>query len=199
MALPEGYYSICVKAYDYYNPNNIQVSNEACTQAWFTYSDPPFLNLPLCNKVVTPQNPQNIIFQWTPLNQGSPNSAANTEYEFGLWELRPDSNANPNQIVLSTAPVFSTVTNLTFLNYGITETPLNLYMKYVWRVRVKDITGRDWFKNNGYSQICTFTYGNPLNVLGDALKLPQRARRNAPLGICLQERTKFINQIHLTG
>jgi len=176
MALPEGYYSICVKAYDYYNNTNIQVSNEACAQAWFTFSDPPFLNLPICNSVVTPQTPQNILFQWTPLNQGSPNSALNTEYEFALWEMRPDSNANPNQIVLSTAPVFSTTTQQTFLNYGIIETPLNLYMKYVWLVRVRDITGRDWFKNDGKSQTCMFIYGNAKNVLGDVLKLTLNAQ-----------------------
>jgi hypothetical protein len=171
MALPEGYYSVCVKAYDYYNPGNIQVSNEACTQAWFTLSDPPFLNLPQCGLSVTPQTPQNLIFQWTPMNMSSPNSALNTEYEFGLWEMRPDSSANPNQVVMSTAPIFSTTTNLTLLNYGIAEPSLNLYMKYAWRVRAKDITGRDWFKNNGYSQVCTFVYGTAQTVLGNALNL----------------------------
>ncbi|MBA2610818.1 MAG: hypothetical protein H0U95_02525 [Bacteroidetes bacterium] len=176
MALPEGYYSICVKAYDYYNNTNIQVSNESCTQAWFTLSDPPFLNLPICNSVITPQTPQNVLFQWTPINLGSPNSAMNTEYEFALWEVRPDSSANPNQIVLSAAPVFSKTTQQPFINYGITETPLNLYMKYVWRVKVKDITGRDWFKNSGYSQICTFTYGNLTNVIGNALNLTLNAQ-----------------------
>ena len=175
MALPEGYYSICVKAFDYYG-NNVQVSNEACAQAWFTLSDPPFLNLPICNSVITPMLPQNILFQWTPMNLGSPLSALNTEYEFALWECRPDSNANPNQVVLSTAPVFSIITQQTFFNYGITETPLNLYMKYIWRVRAKDNTGRDLFKNNGYSQICTFTYGSVKKVLGDAINLTLNAQ-----------------------
>lgn len=176
MALPEGYYSICVRAYDYYNSSSIQVSNEACAQAWFTLSDPPFLNLPICSSVITPQTPQNVLFQWTPVNLGSPNSAMNTEYDFALWEVRPDSNANPNQIVLSTAPVFSTTTQQSYLNYGLTETPLNLYMKYVWRVRAKDNTGRDWFKNNGYSQICSFTYGNLTNVIGNSLNLTLNAQ-----------------------
>ncbi|MFN8114497.1 MAG: fibronectin type III domain-containing protein [Bacteroidia bacterium] len=171
MALPEGYYSICVKAYDYYNSGNVQVSNEACAQAWFTLSDPPFLNLPLCNAAVTPQTPQNLLFQWTPMNLGSPNSALNTEYLFELWECRPDTNANPNQIVQSTPPIYSTTTQQTLLNYGLTEPPLNLYMKYVWRVKAQDVSGRDLFKNNGYSQICTFNYGSVAGVLGNALSL----------------------------
>jgi len=204
MALPEGFYSICIKAYDYYNSNNIQVSNEACAQAWFTYSDPPFLNFPLCNKVITPQIPQNIIFQWTPINLGSPNSALNTEYEFALWEMRPDSNANPNQVVLNTAPVFSTTTNHTTFNYGITETPLNLYMKYAWKVRARDITGRDWFKNNGWSQICTFTYGDPKKVLGDAIGLTLTAQGiSHRLGLCNWNKqslfTKYTLQVRKQG
>jgi hypothetical protein len=172
MALPEGYYTICVKAYDYYNNGGtVQVSNEGCAQAWFTLSDPPFLNLPFCNASVTPQTPQNILFQWTPMNMGSPNSAFNTEYDFELWECRPDTNANPNQIALSTAPIFSMTTQQTVLNYGIVEPALNLYMKYVWRVRAHDISGRDLFKNQGYSQICTFNYGSAASVLGSALTL----------------------------
>jgi hypothetical protein len=175
MALPEGYYDICVTAYDYSN-TNIQVSNQSCTQAWFTLSDPPFLNLPVCTSTLIPLNPQNIIFQWTPMNLGSPNSALNTEYEFALWECRPDNNVNENQIVLSTAPIYSITTQQTFINYGINEPPLNLYMKYVWRVKAKDNTGRDLFKNSGNSQICTFTYGNLTNVLGDAINLTLNAQ-----------------------
>ncbi len=204
MALPEGYYSVCVKAYDYYNPGNIQVSNESCSQAWFTLSDPPFLNLPQCGKNVTPQTPQNILFQWTPMHMSSPNSAANTEYEFALWEVRPDSSANPNQVVLSTAPIFSTTTNLTLLNYGIAEPPLNIYMKYVWRVRAKDITGRDWFKNTGYSQICTFVYGDLQSVLGNALNLTLSAEGiTHRLGKCTWNTqniyTKYLLQVRKTG
>jgi hypothetical protein len=176
MALPEGYYSICIKVYDYYNNNPIQISNEACAQAWFTLSDPPYLNLPFCNTAITPLTPQNILFQWTPVNMASPNSAFNTEYVFELFECRPDSNANPNQVVLSTAPIFSTTTQQTFINYGIAEPPLNLYMKYIWRVRAKDITGRDLFKNNGYSQICTFTNGTIKNIFGNTLGLTLTAR-----------------------
>jgi len=175
MALPEGFYSICVTAYDYYNPGKIQVSNQSCSNAWFTLSNPPFLNLPLCSKNITPQVPQNIVFQWTPVNIGSPNSATSTEYDFELWEVRPDSSVNPNQIVLSTTPIYSTTTNLTLINYGIAEPPLNLYMKYVWRVRARDLSGRDWFKNNGYSQICTFVYGNLSSILGNALNLTLNA------------------------
>jgi len=175
-SLPEGYYTLCLKAYDYYQAGNTQISNEGCAQAWFTLSDPPLLNLPFCNTAVIPQTPQNILFQWTPMNMGSPNSAFNTEYDFELWEIRPDSTASPNQVVISTAPIYKTTSQQTLLNYGIIEPPLILYMKYVWRVRAKDISGRDLFKNNGYSQICTFTYGSKDSILGNALTLTVNAQ-----------------------
>lgn len=167
MALPEGYYSICVKAYDYYSGSPVQVSNEACAQGWFTLSNPPLLNLPLCNTVVTPLQPQNLLFSWTPVNLGSPNSAFNTSYLFELWEMRPDSTVNPNQLVQNTQPIFSQATTFNSLNYGIADPPLNLYNKYAWRVRVIDGSGRDWFINNGFSQVCTFYYGSISNTLGN--------------------------------
>jgi len=204
MALPEGYYSICVKAYDYNNPQAIQVSNEACAQAWFTLSDPPYLNFPICNTSIKPLTPQNILFQWTPMNLGSPNSGTGTEYEFSLWEFRPDTNANPNQVAQSTRPVFSTVTDQTFFNYGISEPNLNLYMKYIWRVRAKDKSGRDLFKNNGNSQICTFRYGTLQNVIGDALKITLNAHSlNHRAGQCYWTKqsafTNYILQVRKLG
>ncbi|MBL7892933.1 MAG: fibronectin type III domain-containing protein [Bacteroidia bacterium] len=172
--LPEGYYKVCFTAYDYYNPVSIQVSNESCANAWMTLSDPPQLNLPLCGSTVNTSTPQFIVFGWMPMNQGSPNSAQNTEYIFELWEIRPDGAA-ANNIVQTLPPVYTATTDLTMLNYGITETPLNPGMEYAWRVRAKDKNGYDNFKNKGYSAVCTFRYGNKYEGLGDALKLKLKA------------------------
>ena len=157
--LPEGFYTFCITAYDYNNPIPIQVSNNSCSQAWMILSDPPFLNLPVCNSTVTTTNPQQQTFSFTQMNMGSPNSAANTEYVFELWEIRPQG-AIPNNIVQTVPPIYTYTTNITSLNYGITEPPLLKGMQYAWRVRAIDITGRDLFKNQGYSQVCTFTYGS---------------------------------------
>lgn len=164
--LPEGYYSICIKVIDYYQPDYTILSNASCTSAWFYLADPPFLNFPQCNSTITPTQPQNIFFQWTPMNLSSPNSVMNTEYLFELFEVRPASTP-PNDIVLTTAPIFSITTSNSFYNYGIIDPLLYTGMQYVWRVRAIDLTGRDYFKNEGYSQICTFTYGNPQNTFGE--------------------------------
>ena len=88
----------------------------------------------------------------------------NTEYQLDIYEVRPAGN-NPNIVVSTTLPVFTTTTNQTFYNLGMVDIPLQVGMQYVWRVRAYDITGRAYFKNNGYSQVCTFTYGN----IGEAI------------------------------
>lgn len=157
--LPEGYYSICIRAVDYYNINYTQVSNESCNNAWFFLNDPPFLNYPSCEAEIDPVTPQLIIFQWTAMNLNSPNSVLGTEYDFELFELRPNGGI-PNNIVQNSAPIFSITTTQPFFQYSITEPTLYLGMNYVWRVRARDLSGRDLFKNDGWSQICTFTYGN---------------------------------------
>ncbi len=172
--LPEGFYSICVTAYDFNNPTAIQVSSNACAQAWMVLSDPPFLNLPVCSSTVSVSNPQQQTFSFTQMNMGSPNSAANTEYVFELWEIRPNG-AVPNNVVQTSPPIYTYTTNFTTVNYGITEPPLLPGMQYAWRVKAQDITGRDYFKNNGYSQVCTFTYGSAYEGLNLNLNVHAQA------------------------
>lgn len=156
--LPEGFYSICITAYDYNNPNNIVLSNTSCAYGLMVLNDPPYLNLPQCGQAISTTNPQQLIFNWTPVNQASPNSAGQTEYAFELFEIRPPGQ-NPNNIVQTLPPVYTETTSVSTLNYGIAATPLIYGMEYVWRVKAIDPSGRDLFKNNGYSQICTFTWG----------------------------------------
>lgn len=176
--LPEGYYTFCVTAYDYYSASPKQLSNQSCAMAWITLSDPPMLNMPLCGSNITPTlNPQQLIFQWTPMQMGSPNAVNNTHYKFELFEIRP-ATANPNDIVQSTLPVYSTITDQTFLNYGITEPMLLQNMGYVWRVQALDKSGRETFKNLGYSQICNFTYNSIAEELAKGVEIKLDGKAN---------------------
>ncbi|HET8962492.1 MAG TPA: fibronectin type III domain-containing protein, partial [Chitinophagales bacterium] len=169
--LPEGYYNICFTAYDYSNPTAIQVSNQSCAFGWMVLNDPPFLNTPICESIIKPSDPQTVFFQWTPMNLVSPNSANSTIYDFELYEVKPE-NQNPGNIVQTLPPIYRFTTPLTFVNYGITEPQLYPGTKYVWRVQARDEGNRDLFKNKGYSQICTFKYGNSLSQLdSNTLKL----------------------------
>lgn len=162
--MPEGLYSICAEVYDYFSASNIQVSNTACAYAWFNLQEPPLLNYPACGTTLSTTSPQNITFSWSPLSMSSSMAMLNTEYELQLFEVRPNGN-EPNIVVNTTLPIFITTTTTTFYNYGIVDPPLQTGMQYVWRVRAYDVTGRENYKNNGYSQVCTFTYGN----LGEAV------------------------------
>jgi hypothetical protein len=102
--------------------------------------------------------PQQVIFSWFPRNTSSLNSATDTEYEFALYETRP-AGRNPNDVVLTTPPIFRITTEQTQYVYGPTEPLLLEGMTYVWRVRAVDKGGIDAFRNQGYSEVCTFTYG----------------------------------------
>jgi hypothetical protein len=156
--LPEGPASICVEVVDVTSANQPTVGNPACAQTWFSLYDPPLLNTPFCGSEITPTDPQGILFSWTPLHMASPLSGS-TEYEFELFEIRPNEG-DPNVVVNSTLPIFSQTTTSTFLNYGIKEPPLQVGMSYVWRVKAKDPSLRNLYRNNGYSAVCTFTYGS---------------------------------------
>jgi hypothetical protein len=168
--LPEGFYTISVTAYDWSNPLPIQVSNEGTAQAWMLLCDPPLTNLPACGTQVQSSDPQFITFSWSPLSMTAPTSAHGSEYLFELWEVMPPNN-NANNVVLSTAPIYSVTTTMSMLTYGIAEPPLQTGWTYVWRVRAYDLEGRALFRNNGYSQICTFTYGDNSELLGNLAQL----------------------------
>jgi hypothetical protein len=156
-ALPEGSYQITFTAYDY-RRQDVQVSNPGSSFYYLAKSEPPLINFPSCGTSVPARMPQQVIFSWLPRNTASPNSASRTLYEFSLYEIRP-AGRNPNDIVLSTQPVFRTTTEFSQLVYGPSEPMLIENMVYVWRIRAVDEGGRDAFRNNGYSEVCTFTYG----------------------------------------
>ncbi len=158
--LPEGLYQMCVEVLDY--NLGAEVSNRTCAMAWLVLNDPPIINLPAQEEKLRAQDPQNIVFQWTPRHTGSPNAAFSTEYNFELVELWPE-NRDPNNAIQSTPPVYQTTTFSTTLIYGPAETPLVPGRKYAFRVRARAMTGieeLDLFKNNGYSEVFTFTYGD---------------------------------------
>ena len=158
-SLPEGSFQIIFTAYDY-RRQDVQVSNSGSSFYYLVKSEPPLINFPACGTSIPMRTPQQIIFSWLPRNTASPNSAGRTVYEFSLYETRP-AGRNPNDVVLSTQPVFKTTTELTQLIYGPSEPLLLQDMTYVWRVRATDENGRDAFRNNGYSEVCTFVYGGP--------------------------------------
>lgn len=157
-ALPEGSYQIIFTAYDY-RRQDVQVSNAGGAFYYLAKSEPPMINYPACGTKVLLRTPQQIVFSWLSRNTSSPNSATDTQYQLELFETRP-AGRNPNDIVLSTQPVFKTLLDVTQYVYTPADPLLLENMTYVWRVRAIDRNGKDAFRNNGYSEVCTFVYGS---------------------------------------
>lgn len=159
-ALPEGLYRICVEVWEY--NQNKKVSNAGCSAAWMVLNDPPIINYPKNGEKIKILDPQLVLFNWTPRHTGSPNAAFTTEYAFELVEIR-SANQNPNNAIATSPPIFTTTTHSTSIYYSIAETPLIPGLQYAFRVRAKAVSGLDeldLFKNNGYSEVFTFTYGD---------------------------------------
>ena len=164
--LPEGSYRLCVSAYDY-RRQDVEVAAPACAYYFLAKSEPPLINYPACGTKLAAKPVQQVIFSWLARNTASANSAATTQYEFSLYEVRP-AGTNPNQVVLTSKPIYQVSTEFTQLVYGASEPQLQEGMQYAWRVQARDQDGRDQFRNNGYSEVCSFTYGGvePAFVVG---------------------------------
>jgi len=159
-ALPEGLYQFCFEVVEY--NRGAKISNTGCAVAWLILNDPPIVNLPRDNEKIRIQDPQQVVFQWTPRHRGSPNSAFNAEYDFKLVEVWP-STRNPNDAILTSPVIFQTTTSETTLIYGPAETPLEPGRRYAFQIRARAYAGADevsLFKNNGFSQVYTFVYGD---------------------------------------
>ncbi len=168
--LPEGFYTFNIEVLDY--NRNVIVSNIGLANAWIVLNDPPIVNLPFNGEKVRATDPQNVMFSWTPRHTASPNAAFNTEYEFKLVEIYPQGR-NPNDAILASNSIYKTTTSATSLNYSITEPLLIPGREYAFRIRAYDLGGKDLFKNNGYSEVYTFKFGDaclmPDNVTADAI------------------------------
>ncbi|SEB52361.1 Fibronectin type III domain-containing protein [Tenacibaculum sp. MAR_2009_124] len=151
--LPNGAYEFCFEVYDYFT--NRILSNKSCTTVYLIQNDPPILNLPFRDNIVTATNPQNVLFTWTPRHTNAPN----VQYEFilkELWDVR-----NPQANFLGSIPFYQTTTQSTTLLIG-PEAPQMLSGKmYGWQVRAYVSDGVEEttvFKNDGKSEIFWFKY-----------------------------------------
>ncbi len=154
--LPEGLNSICVEVVAYNRPD-VTVSRRACASGYAVLNDPPYPQLPICGETVETMGSQNIMFTWLPMHLGSPNSVGSVQYQFTL--VKVEEGYNPFEALESATPVFQDVTSNISL---ILQDPLlEVGYDYAWRVRAYDpfdASAVNLFKNNGYSQVCTFTY-----------------------------------------
>jgi hypothetical protein len=158
--LPEGLYSFYIEAFELLSGN--LVSNKGFTLGWLTLADPPILNTPAKAESVSPTNPQNVIFNWTPRHNTSPTAGYLTDYIFTLVEYN-DINIGPEASFTSSPPFFIDSTQTTTFLFGPGQPQLIAGKRYAWRVQAKAKNGSQeiaMFRNNGFSEVFWFTYQN---------------------------------------
>jgi len=165
--LPEGDYTICLKAF---NTRNEQVSPEepqGCSNV-FTISDieVPQIQRPVCNDEEEVKTPQLVTFSWS-RPTGSP---MNTSFTLKIVELLP-SDQNPTEALHSTShPVFFTKTLAqTTTILGPSDPQLIPGKSYAFNVTASDPENKLNFRNHGESESCRFTYGKPGAIPADSV------------------------------
>ncbi len=161
--LPDGNYQFCITVKEYNSGRAI--SRVSCTMAFISQQDPPLLTLPTQGGTVTPQTPQNLIFQWQ-LKNPPPGGFTNVEYYLKLYEITDNSIDPLTSISASKVlKIFETTSTTPILttnfNYGVVQPVLDEGKRYAWTIQIKEKNNRQSFKNNGVSQIGWFQYGVP--------------------------------------
>ena len=145
--LPQGFYTFCIEVYDY-NSNRL-LSNKSCVGALLQLNDIPLVQNPFKGEVIKIIDPINILFQWqlsTPTFNSNPLS---TEFQFSLYKIL-DKNENPQNSIANNVvekiyqSEFSPNTSLV---YSLNQPPLEIGQRYSFRIKARDVEGKDNFKN----------------------------------------------------
>jgi Pretoxin HINT domain/Fibronectin type III domain len=162
--LTEGVYRLSFLVYGAKSPTGpwTLMSDAISQQFWVVQNDPPLLNAPAKRSVIENDAAAMINFQWIPR---AIQTAARHEYEFTLVEIDALSTSDPyilfNNAIKNTIPIKRTVT-VPALAISAAELGLGNQKTYAWQVRVRSFgsDNRDVinYKNDGYSDIYTFSY-----------------------------------------
>lgn len=155
--LPEGTYTICLQAFDYDTdlPLSGMQPNGCSAPITIKHPDPPLPMLPNCASIVTPKPIQNILFNWT----YNPGYTSSLQYLLKIVPVLSTQNPNDAINTMVTPAFFEKIINTTSYLYGPADPLLTKGQKYAYRIKVYDPQGKILFKNNGESEVCTFTYG----------------------------------------
>ena len=159
-SLPEGSYQFCFEVLDKLTGNRL--SRKSCVTTVIFQNQPPFLVSPRNKTFIAATNPQHIIFQWTPRSI----NVSHVEYELSLVEIW-DPQIDPQAAFLNSPPIFQTTTSATTYVFSPSDPQLLSGKNYAWRIQAKAKQGTEeigLFKNQGYSEIFSFSYANPCDL-----------------------------------
>jgi hypothetical protein len=154
--LPDGFYTICIETLDYLLQNEGPVSQKTCTVINASQLDPPVIQAPIGN-LSNIVDPQNLAVSWLNMH----NVPIPVEHELEIFTWPYASSLTPEQVVQFDLPFFTT-TLMSTTTYVITpaDPPLQAGERYLIRVRAQDMSMNYLFKNQGWSEIQVFAYGD---------------------------------------
>ncbi|WP_461633068.1 fibronectin type III domain-containing protein [Labilibaculum euxinus] len=154
--LPEGVYKFTVEVFEARRQE--KVSNTATSMAWMLLNEPPVITAPANNKLLKATDPASIFFNWLPRHMNSQNALADVEYEFTMVEIWP-VNQSAEEAIRSKEPLLKTVFRNTSFVYDAQYPMLVPGRQYACRVRAFSSQQKEMFKNEGYSPVVSFVFG----------------------------------------
>ncbi|MEO3407669.1 carboxypeptidase-like regulatory domain-containing protein [Mucilaginibacter sp. CAU 1740] len=159
--LPEGSYRFCLHAYDY--DTNVSLSADepiGCSNSFIISSlEPPTIVTPMDGAQLPANGPQIITMQWSTPPGTSPQIMSAVRYKIRMVEVL--GGRNPNNAIMSAAqPYFfeREVVGNTYV-YGPADPQLTPGRQYALVVQASDPFNHTPFRNNGLSEVRSFTYG----------------------------------------
>ncbi len=156
--LPDGAYTICIRAFDYQSGIPLsETSPLGCSAPFVVLAvDPPIITYPQNNSTLTVLDPQLININWIPVSVSLPD----LRYRFEMVDLT-DLPMNPYDAFATDDFLFFFEDDLianVFL-YGMEHPLLIEGHKYAIRVQAYRLDGPLNVLNDGYSDIVIFNYG----------------------------------------
>lgn len=164
--LPDGAYTVCVRAYDYNTSIPLSATSPlGCTPPFTVIAvDPPIITYPQDQMQLTVLEPQLLSINWIPVSV----TLADLRYRLEMVDLTDmpinvyDAFETGDFLFFYEEDIFAN----TFL-YGMESPLLTEGHEYAIRVRAYRLDGLLNVSNNGYSDVVTFTYGEPTSGDGD--------------------------------
>ena len=158
--LPEGEYTFCVQLLD---QNGIEITStgKKCDVFTVITPDPPTLTLPMEAAAILPNTlPQ---FTWTPVNLGG---LLLPKYKLTIAPVY--ANQSAQNAIEQNIPVVSREVQTTSYLYTGADPDFSLSVgavKFAWQVQALTQQGEPAARNDGKSEIATFTIGTPQQQL----------------------------------
>lgn len=155
--LAEGTYQLCVQALDYATHSPISPEQPmGCTQFAINSAEPPTIIQPFDEQELRADGPQAFPITWSTPSGSSPL----TQYKVKMVEIVVPRNPNDAMQSAISPPFFEESVTGNMLLYGPQHPQLTPGRQYALMVQAIDPYRTISFRNQGMSEVITFTYGS---------------------------------------